>query len=272
MSEFFHRCVIESSNFNLTTANQDEDWKILESLYDKAIKRQSTSNKIPNIFHYIWLGGELPELYSENIKDWKNKNPEFEIKIWNDLAVESAIKEIGCFQDLYKSATNVGMKSDIARYVILYQYGGIYMDTDFLCLSSDFKELNKKHSFYTGLSYDQEVCFFNGFFACSKNHPIMLTCLSNINLNTYSHISCEQTRTLHQTGPMMFTRVALSYLRANMDEHFLPMPTQLLYPFPAVYRNNPEQNLVNSFIKPWSIACHMWHSSWSPNSNFYKGN
>lgn len=271
MVEFFEKCKVYSSNFDEQFAKTDKTWNLLNKHYQKSIDRKETKNKIPNIFHYIWVGGKIPKIYENNIDDWNNKNPEFKVMIWDDSHIESFLSNFKCYE-IYKKATNLGMKSDIARYQILWSHGGVYMDTDFLCLSKDFAELNNRHSFYTGLSYDKDVCFFNGFFACSKGNQILDICLQNLNIDGYMNIACEQTRTLHQTGPMFFTKCIIEYLESNSDIDFFPMPSQLLYPFPAVYRDITTQDLVNNFIKHDSVACHMWHSSWSPNSRFYSGN
>ena len=37
-------------------------------------------------------------------------------------------------RDVFERAINPGMKSDIFRYEILKQIGGLYVDTDFECL------------------------------------------------------------------------------------------------------------------------------------------
>ncbi|MSE06386.1 glycosyl transferase, partial [Lactobacillus salivarius] len=40
---------------------------------------------IPKIIHYCWFGGNpLPKELQDYINTWKEKNPDYEIKCWNE--------------------------------------------------------------------------------------------------------------------------------------------------------------------------------------------
>ena len=84
--------------------------------------------KIPKIIHYCWFGGQpLPNDVKKYIESWKKYCPEFEVKEWNeknfDLASCDYVKEAS-------SKKKWAFVSDYARFWILYNYGGIYFDTD----------------------------------------------------------------------------------------------------------------------------------------------
>ena len=83
---------------------------------------------IPKIIQYCWFGGNpLPELAIKCIESWKKYLPDYEIKEWNesnfDLACCDYVKEA------YQSK-KWEFVSDYARFWILYNYGGLYFDTD----------------------------------------------------------------------------------------------------------------------------------------------
>lgn len=83
---------------------------------------------IPKIIHYCWFGeNPLPELALRCINSWKKFFPDYEIKEWNeknfDLECCAYVKEA------YK-AKKWAFVSDYARFWILYNYGGVYFDTD----------------------------------------------------------------------------------------------------------------------------------------------
>ena len=83
---------------------------------------------IPKVIHYCWFGGnELPELAMKCIDSWKKFCPDYEIKQWNeknyDLDSSRYIKEA------YKNK-KWAFVSDYARLDIIYNNGGIYLDTD----------------------------------------------------------------------------------------------------------------------------------------------
>jgi mannosyltransferase OCH1-like enzyme len=266
--DFFEKCNVETSGFNAYLASQDPNWMLARNTYHTDIVTPYTP--IPKIIHFIWLGQPLPEWYQENIEDWRVKNSEFEIKVWENDAASAIIKnKQSC--EIFSRSDSLGAKSDILRYEILKEFGGLYLDTDFLCLSDEFNVLHDNFSFYTGAAFEQNIRFYNGLIACCPNHPILDLCINNVRDDTYMHISCPQTRVLHQTGPAMFTECALSYFNGAGSRGSIVLPAQTFYPFPAIYREKATRELIQSFIKPWSMACHLWHSSYSPKSKFYAG-
>lgn len=83
---------------------------------------------ISKIIHYCWFGGNpLPEIALKCIESWKKFFPDYEIKEWNennfDLNCCDYVKE--AYQ-----AKKWAFVSDYARFWILYNYGGLYFDTD----------------------------------------------------------------------------------------------------------------------------------------------
>lgn len=91
-------------------------------------------NGIPKIIHYCWFGGQpLPELAIKCIESWETFCPDYKIIRWDesnfDLNYNQYIKEA---YELQKWA----FVTDVARLKIIYDYGGIYMDTDVELLKS----------------------------------------------------------------------------------------------------------------------------------------
>ena len=83
---------------------------------------------IPKIIHYCWFGGNsIPELGLKCIESWKKYFPDYEIRQWDetnfDLNINNYVKEA------YEQK-KWAFVSDYARFWILYNYGGIYFDTD----------------------------------------------------------------------------------------------------------------------------------------------
>ncbi|WP_294431688.1 glycosyltransferase family 32 protein [uncultured Treponema sp.] len=83
---------------------------------------------IPKIIHYCWFGGNpLPELAQKCIASWKKFLPDYEIKEWNESNYD--VRKIPYTAQAY-DAKKYAFVSDYARFDILYQYGGVYFDTD----------------------------------------------------------------------------------------------------------------------------------------------
>ena len=83
---------------------------------------------IPKIIHYVWLGDkEFGDLENMCLESWRKYMPDYKIMRWDN----SCIKDI---DNLYfKQAMEhkkYAFASDYLRLKALYEYGGIYMDTD----------------------------------------------------------------------------------------------------------------------------------------------
>ena len=83
---------------------------------------------IPKVIHYCWFGHHpLSSLAKKCIKSWKRYFPDYEIKEWNEKNFDVNI--LPYTKEAYEEK-RYAFVSDYARFWILYNYGGIYFDTD----------------------------------------------------------------------------------------------------------------------------------------------
>lgn len=83
---------------------------------------------IPKIVHYCWFGGKPLDRKSKKcIESWKKYFPDYEIKEWNEQNFD--FNSCQYAREAYQSK-KWAFVSDYARFKILYEYGGIYFDTD----------------------------------------------------------------------------------------------------------------------------------------------
>ena len=83
---------------------------------------------IPKKIHYIWFGkGEKNERIKTCIESWKKYLPDYEIIEWTEDNFDININD---FAKLAYDNKKWAYVSDVARLWILYNEGGIYMDTD----------------------------------------------------------------------------------------------------------------------------------------------
>lgn len=83
---------------------------------------------IPKIIHYCWFGKkEKPALIKKCIKSWRRFCPEYKIIEWNEENFNIACNE---FCKAAYTAGKWAFVTDYVRLKVLYEYGGIYMDTD----------------------------------------------------------------------------------------------------------------------------------------------
>lgn len=85
-------------------------------------------NMIPKVIHYCWFGGnEFPDIIKKCMASWKEKCPDYEIIEWNESNFDVNFCE---FTKKAYEEKKWAFVSDVARLWIIYNNGGIYLDTD----------------------------------------------------------------------------------------------------------------------------------------------
>ena len=83
---------------------------------------------IPKTIHYIWFGGgKEPELVQKCLESWKKFCPDYQIIRWDENSLDFSCNAYAA--EAYK-ARKWSLATDFFRFKILYDYGGIYLDTD----------------------------------------------------------------------------------------------------------------------------------------------
>ncbi len=103
---------------------------------------------IPKIIHYTWLGGSpLPELAELCIASWKKYMPDWEYMRWNETNFD--ISSAPLYVRQAYEARKYAFVSDYVRLWALEQYGGLYMDVDFMVFRP-FDNLMDKYPAFAG--------------------------------------------------------------------------------------------------------------------------
>jgi mannosyltransferase OCH1-like enzyme len=89
-------------------------------------------NTIPKIIHQIWIGpNPEPTIWTDTFRvDYLSSHPHYEYRLWNDQTSNEILTKYPMIKVLYDLEQTWNGKSDILRYVILYEHGGIYIDAD----------------------------------------------------------------------------------------------------------------------------------------------
>lgn len=87
-----------------------------------------TVQSIPKRIHYFWFGKkEIPEKNLAWMESWKKYCPEYDIVRWDESNYDYAKNEY--MRTMYNKG-KYAFVSDYARLDVIYEYGGIYLDTD----------------------------------------------------------------------------------------------------------------------------------------------
>lgn len=122
---------------------------------------------IPKKIHYCWFGGNpLPELAQKCIESWRKFCPDYEIIEWNESNYDVS-------KNLYMSQAyenkRWGFVPDYARLDIIYNHGGIYLDTD-VEIIKPIDELLTLEAF-AGVEQNSEYVALGLGFGAEKEHP-----------------------------------------------------------------------------------------------------
>lgn len=99
---------------------------------------------IPKIIHYCWFGKKpLPEMALKCKKSWEKFFPDYEIIEWNEDNFD--LNSCAYVKEAYEEK-KWAFVSDYARFKILYEYGGIYFDTDVEVIKN-FDDILEKGAF-----------------------------------------------------------------------------------------------------------------------------
>ena len=123
---------------------------------------------IPKIVHYCWFGkGEKPDKVKECIQSWKDKLPDYQIIEWNEDNFD--VNALKYTKDAHE-AKKYAFVSDVARVKALYEYGGIYFDTDVEVLKDFDDSILEKDCV---LGFEEGNYIATSFMACKANHDLM---------------------------------------------------------------------------------------------------
>ncbi len=99
---------------------------------------------IPKIIHACWFGGkQIPDEWQYYINGWKKLNPDWEIKIWTEKEFEPYFGDSLFVKDCIANK-KYGFLADYFRLIVLYEFGGVYLDTDVELLKPLDSFLNSK--------------------------------------------------------------------------------------------------------------------------------
>lgn len=216
---------------------------------------------IPKVIHYCWFGGnpKTPKM-EKCIKSWRKFCPDYEIIEWNEnnFAIE---EQCDFIKEAYE-AKKYAFVSDVARLKIIFEHGGIYLDTDVEILKPIDGLLNHK----CFLGWQDEKYVANGLgFGAEKGNPII-----GENYDSYKDI-----RFVNEDGsynmkacPIYTTNILLNH-GLKMKNIIQNLDFATIYPIEYF---NPLDDATNRLIvteKTYSI--HWYAKTWVSKKNKIRG-
>jgi hypothetical protein len=177
---------------------------------------------IEKIIHQIWLQGEIniPDKYYSNIASVKKFHNSWQYILWDEIKILKLILTKKEWTDIYYKFIYIHQKIDFAKYVILYTYGGIYIDIDVEVIKS-FDDIIKTNDSYDLIisksninSYESFIAarsfntYNNGIIIAKKDNKTLLILINYIIENFYLPLLEPKMFNInYTTGPHIFTNV-----------------------------------------------------------------
>jgi hypothetical protein len=175
---------------NILTPEDHDNFLHYKNMFENRLPCEGTA-MIPKVLHLIWLGPkDFPRESIANIVSWVEHHPGWKVKFWSDrkrplpianaelILVSEDLWNVSGLSACYHSSDNFGERSDILRYQILYNEGGLYVDHDVRCLRA-FDELAASYELFCGLELPSDtpvtssIHAANGLIGSRAGHPVL---------------------------------------------------------------------------------------------------
>lgn len=218
---------------------------------------------IPKVIHYCWFGNNRKsKLIKDCISSWKKFLPDYEIIEWNESNTDLSHPFL---IEAYKQK-KWAFVSDWIRLKILYEYGGVYLDTDMMMVKKIDDLLNFR-CFFGAEDLEFISC---GIIGAEKKNDFIKKCFDfYFESNFFDGDSIKM-----NTIPRIVTKIFKeeysffgSFGDLIVDNDLAIFPSVFFYPFP--FDESKSNSKYKEFIKEESFTVHLWNSSWIEYTEFY---
>ena len=201
------------------------------------LNARANEPQIPKSIHYIWFGGKpIPEHLQKYIDSWSKFCPDYEIKLWNENNYDIT-KNKYC-KNMYELG-KFAYASDYARLDIIYQYGGIYLDTDVELVKKIDELLYYKAFFSLNFTEIGESVVATGAgFGGVKHCPIIKENLdeyNNVTEKEFNNICIDFTHNAFRKHKE-FAIVENKDVFSVIDGYAILFPNEFFHPFDIFHR------------------------------------
>ena len=159
---------------------------------------------IPRIIHQLWIGDKpAPTNFMDT---WRDKNSTFVYMRWNEDLIKKHSNIFSC-QNRVDEMEEINGKADILRWEILYQYGGVFLDADSICIEP-IDDILMDTNCFAGWEQEQvrPGLIATGTMGFPAKHPLVKQAVEWIKRNPVSVKETGQ-RAWLTVGPMLLTNM-----------------------------------------------------------------
>jgi len=183
---------------------------------------------IPKIIHHTYKDSNLPKEYLKCKNKMIKLHPDFDYRFYTDNDIDLLIKtDFPEYYIKFNELPRMIMKIDIFRYFLMYKYGGIYADMDYLMLNT-FDLLN--HNVVLPCNRENTnklpMRLGNCFFASIPGHPFWKTLIDTLFTMDRTKIEYSLDANIDEnisgTGPGFVSEMWKQYIATNINDIHVP--------------------------------------------------
>ena len=208
---------------------------------------------IPKTIHYCWFGGNpKPKLAKKCFRSWEKYCPDYEIVEWNEQNYD--LSSAPLYVRRAYEAKKWAFVTDYVRLQVVYENGGIYLDTDVELLRGLGEFLDNRA--YFGFEDDAYINTGVGFGA-EKEHPLLMELMEDYKAAPYI---LENGAADETPCPVRNTEIFLRHgLKQNGAKQVLEDGVIIL---PAEYFNPKNWKTNEIALTKNTYSIHHYSASW----------
>jgi mannosyltransferase OCH1-like enzyme len=267
-----------TSSLNLKQCNSNTDYAILPKLhYVWYSSGQYTAEQQKENF---WKHNKFLEKNVKSTPQWdhslwtNNKDyidPEIRLKL-QELGVslntleelnldEEKQKKLAVISYQFAEQKSFGVTTDLARYIVMFKEGGVYIDGDYeLHNVPGLERLMCSYNSFFGVERGYDIRLGNGFLAAKADNKVIEEVMdlsyrnifNNIESPDYIKYPCTNImKVIHTTGPIA---LSLAFTKAAQPAEDLLLPYGYLNIFPS------DKNMLNPNDNQFCDNLHTWET------------
>ena len=195
--------------------------------------------------HHVWPGSD-PFRFSDWRLSWMKYHPDASFRFWRDAhGLDKRVQQLVTDQKYTPT-----VKSDVLRWAVLLEEGGIYADTDMECLAPLTPFINDSRGCFLAREDDKWVC--GSLIFAVPHHPFVQRML-NATLTALLAATPDDANKSPNviTGPRLITRIAMEHSREVT-----------IHTYHRFYPTHCWNRLVPPAPIQHAVTTHHWKSRW----------
>ena len=214
--------------------------------------RITKEQRIPKVIHYCWFGGNpIPDKYKKWMESWHKYCPDYEIVEWNESNYD--VTKNAYMYEAYQ-CKKWGFVPDYARLDIIYNHGGIYLDTD-VELVQNLDDLLYQDAYF-GFEREENVNLGLGFGAVAKSNILL-------QMKEYyeNHYFIKENGEMDLTASPVIQTDILQKTGLRMDGEYQRFGNVSIYPEKVLSGKCPYTRRVR--LTPYTRSIHHFEATWT---------